>query len=205
MLMALGGLFANDMVAWMTAMTYQAAPGPGASSMRETGGPDAGSGATAPPPCWTIRQRPFWHWTAGSRQPCVTRAHPKTHFGAPLAASLIPWIDRPHGKAARPRKNEGIRRDQQDPRLQDRPIPIDGQCVRIGSMRCHSQAFTVKLTRDVPLGDIEAMIAGHNPWVRKVPNEKAATLRELSPAAVSGTLDIPVGRIRKLTHRAPNT
>jgi aspartate-semialdehyde dehydrogenase len=129
---------------------------------------------------------------------------PIENFGAPLAASLLPWIDRPMdagGDTREERKaftegNKILGRSITQP---DRlPIPIDSICVRVGTMRCHSQAFTIKLRKDVPLSDIEALLDGANDWVRLVRNDKQATLSELTPAAVTGTLDIPIGRVRKM-------
>ncbi|MCG6909056.1 MAG: aspartate-semialdehyde dehydrogenase [Deltaproteobacteria bacterium] len=197
MLMALGGLFENDLIDWMTTMTYQAASGAGANNMRELvsqmhtiGQASAGllgdpSGAiqdldrrvTA-----TLRRDDF----------------PTDHFGAPLAASLIPWIDRPMENGQTREEWKGIAETNKIIGRQNNPIPIDGQCVRIGAMRCHSQAFTLKLNRDLPLDEIEGIIAAHNEWVRVVPNQKEITMQELTPAKVSGTLTVPVGRIRKL-------
>ncbi len=123
------------------------------------------------------------------------------HFGVPLAGNLIPWIDKDWA-TARQGRVEGRRRDQQDSRPRDGfgtpAIPVDGLCVRIGAMRCHSQALTIKLTKDVPLDEIDDIIASHNQWVKVVPNTREATMRELTPAAVTGTLTVPVGRLRKM-------
>ena len=123
---------------------------------------------------------------------------PTDHFGVPLAGSLIPWIDTalPIGQSreewkAQAETNKILGRFKN-------PIPVDGLCVRIGAMRCHSQALTIKLNKDVPLADIENMISQHNPWVRLVPNERDVTIKELTPTAVTGTLSVPVGRLRKL-------
>jgi aspartate-semialdehyde dehydrogenase len=123
---------------------------------------------------------------------------PTEYFGAPLAASLIPWIDRPMENGQTKEEWKGMAESNKILGLEESPIPIDGQCVRIGSMRCHSQAFTIKLNRDVPLDEIEGMIAEQNRWVYLVANEKEATLRELSPAKITGTMAVPVGRVRKL-------
>jgi len=124
--------------------------------------------------------------------------YPTEKSGAPLAASLIPWIDRamPNGQTREEWK--GFAETNKILGRGNDPIPIDGQCVRIGAMRCHSQAFTIKLTQDLPLDEIQSLIGGHNQWVKVIPNEKEATLKELTPAKISGTLDIPVGRIRKM-------
>jgi aspartate-semialdehyde dehydrogenase len=125
-------------------------------------------------------------------------AFPVEHFGAPLAASLIPWIDRAMENGQTKEEWKGYAETNKILGRNEDPVPIDGQCVRIGSMRCHSQAFTVRLRDNLPLDEVEALIGDHNDWVRVVPNEKEATLRDLSPAKVTGTLDVPVGRIRKL-------
>ncbi len=196
MLMALGGLYEHDLVEWMTSMTYQAASGAGAKNMRElvlqmkTIG-DAATELLDPAAAILELDRRV--------SDCQRRSdHPTLNFGAPLAGSLIPWIDRamPDGRTREEWK--GFAETNKILGRSDQPIPIDGQCVRIGAMRCHSQAFTIKLRQDVPLDELVQMISAHNPWVRIVPNEKEATLRELNPAVVSGTLSVPIGRIRKL-------
>ncbi len=197
MLMGLGGLFENGLVEWMTAMTYQAASGAGAQNMRELisqmGGLHASVADQLADPASAILDI--------DRQVAATMrdaSFPVDNFGVPLAGSLIPWIDKqlPNGQSreewkAQAETNKIIGRS-------GRPIPVDGICVRIGAMRCHSQALTVKLNKDVPLADIEAMLDAHNPWSKVVPNEKEATVRELTPTAVTGTLKVPVGRLRKL-------
>ncbi len=178
-------------------MTYQAASGAGAKNMQElvqqmhTIGQKA-AGLLAMPATAildidrnvtsTIRSDDF----------------PSDNFGAPLAASLIPWIDRAMENGQTREEWKGYAETNKILGRQSQLIPIDGQCVRIGAMRCHSQAFTIKLTKDIPLKEIEAILAGHNSWVKLVPNTKEATLKELTPAAVSGTLKVPVGRIRKM-------
>jgi aspartate-semialdehyde dehydrogenase len=197
MLMALGGLFANDLVEWITSMTYQAASGAGANNMRELVSQMHAIGADAA----ALLENPASTILDLDRRvtACIREeAFPVENFGVPLAASLIPWIDRAMENGQTREEWKGFAETNKILGLQDRPIPIDGQCVRVGAMRCHSQAVTVKLSRDVPLADIEAMIAGHNEWVRVVPNGKEATLNGLTPAKVSGTLEVPVGRIRKL-------
>lgn len=197
MLMALGGLFKAGLVEWMTAMTYQAASGAGAQNMRELllqmGAARDAAGELLTDPASSIIDI--------DRQVIAAQrsaAFPVQHFGVPLAGSLIPWIDKqlPNGQSreewkAQAETNKIIGRS-------GRPIPVDGICVRIGAMRCHSQALTIKLNKDVPLADIEAMLDAHNPWSKVVPNEKEATVRELTPTAVTGTLKVPVGRLRKL-------
>jgi len=197
MLMALGGLFEKDLIEWMTSMTYQAASGAGANNMRElvsqmqfignTSAKLLSDPATAiqeidQQVIRTLRQSEF----------------PIEYFGAPLAASLIPWIDRPMENGQTKEEWKGIAETNKILGREDNPIPIDGQCVRIGSMRCHSQAFTIKLTNDIPLDEIQGMIEAHNEWVSVVPNEKDVTLKELTPANVTGTLFVPVGRLRKM-------
>jgi aspartate-semialdehyde dehydrogenase len=197
MLMALGGLFAQDWVTWLTSMTYQAASGAGANNMRELVAQmrylGDGSGALLDDPSTAIAQI--------DRQVTTdlrSDDFPTALFGAPLAAALIPWIDRPMDSGQTREEWKGLVETNKILGREDRPIPIDGQCVRIGAMRCHSQAFTIKLKAAVPLDEIEAALGEHNPWVRLVPNTKAATLAELTPAKVSGTLAVPVGRVRKL-------
>lgn len=197
MLMGLGGLFENGLVEWMTAMTYQAASGAGAKNMRELitqmGAVHGSVADQLADPASAILDI--------DRQVAATlreESFPVENFGVPLAGSLIPWIDaqllsgqsREEWKA-QAETNKIIGRG-------GRPIPVDGICVRIGAMRCHSQALTIKLNKDVPLADIEAMLDAHNPWAKVVPNEKEATVRDLTPTAVTGTLRVPVGRLRKL-------
>ena len=197
MLMGLHGLFKADLVEWVTAMTYQAASGAGAEHMREL-----------------VRQMGFAHQEAKAAledpagaildlDKAVTSALrdgslPSTQFGFPLAGSLLPWIDKDLGNGQSREEWKGQAEGNKILGREDRPIPIDGVCVRIGAMRCHSQALTVKLRRDVPIVEIEQRLAEANGWVRVVPNQREASLRELTPAAVSGTLQVPIGRIRKL-------
>jgi aspartate-semialdehyde dehydrogenase len=197
MLMALGGLFEKNLVDWLTSMTYQAASGAGAKNMRElvaqmqTIGQEAGALLADPSSAIAQLDRQVTHTLRGE-------AYPTAEFGAPLAASLIPWIDRPMENGQTKEEWKGFVETNKILGRQNNPVPIDGQCVRIGAMRCHSQAFTIKLARDLPLDEIEAIVAEHNEWVSVVPNEKEATLRELTPARVTGTLSVPVGRLRKL-------
>jgi len=197
MLMGLGGLFEHGLVEWMSAMTYQAASGAGAQNMRELisqmGTIHASVADQLKDPASAILHI--------DRQVAATlrdESFPADNFGVPLAGSLIPWIDKqlPSGQSreewkAQAETNKIIGRS-------GRPIPVDGICVRIGAMRCHSQALTIKLNKDVPLADIEAMLAAHNPWAKVVPNDRELTVRELTPTAVTGTLKVPVGRLRKL-------
>ncbi|MGE5794647.1 MAG: aspartate-semialdehyde dehydrogenase [Bacteroidota bacterium] len=197
MIMGLHGLFKHGVVEWMTAMTYQAASGAGAQNMRELlaqmGAAHGAAASLLADPAAAILE-------IDRRVADALRsdALPKAHFGTPLAGSLIAWIDKDLGNGqsreewkAQAEGNKILGRAQS-------PIPIDGICVRIGAMRCHSQALTIKLNRDVPLPDIEGMLAEANPWVRVVPNEREASIRELSPAALTGSLQVPVGRLRKL-------
>jgi aspartate-semialdehyde dehydrogenase len=197
MLMALGGLFEKDLVEWMTSMTYQAASGAGANNMRELVAQMQAIGTAAAP----LLADPASAIQALDRQVTHTLhdgALPTEHFGVPLAASLIPWIDRAMDNGQTREEWKGYAETNKILGRQNDPIPIDGQCVRIGAMRCHSQAFTIKLKRDMPLDEIEGLIASHNQWVRVVPNQKEITVRELTPAKISGTLLVPVGRLRKL-------
>ena len=197
MLMGLGGLFEAGLVEWMSAMTYQAASGAGAQNMREL-----------------IKQMGTTHAAVADQladpasaildidrrvaEAMRSDAYPTENFGVPLAGSLIPWIDKelPNGQSreewkAQAETNKILGRFKN-------PVPVDGICVRIGAMRCHSQALTIKLNKDVPIADIEALISQHNPWVKLVPNQREASIQELSPTKVTGTLNVPVGRLRKL-------
>ncbi|MCK5799280.1 MAG: aspartate-semialdehyde dehydrogenase, partial [Deltaproteobacteria bacterium] len=196
MLMALGGLFEAGLVAWVSAMTYQAASGAGAQGLRELAVQMRELSTTLGPLLDDPQSSALdldRALTADLRGSALTT----DTFGAPLAASLLPWIDRAMPGGETREEWKGFAEANKILGTQT-PIPIDGVCVRVGAMRCHSQAFTIKLTRDVPLAEVEARIAEANAWVRVVENSKEATLRHLSPAAVAGTLDIPVGRLRKL-------
>jgi aspartate-semialdehyde dehydrogenase len=123
---------------------------------------------------------------------------PKAQFGVPLAASLIPWIDKDLGNGQSREEWKAAAEANKILGTEAHPVPVEGICVRVSAMRCHSQALTIKLKRDIPLAEVEALIAGGNPWVRVVPNDRDSSIRELSPAAVSGGLTIPIGRLRKL-------
>ncbi|TBU77114.1 aspartate-semialdehyde dehydrogenase [Pseudomonas daroniae] len=197
MLMALGGLYEAGLVEWMSAMTYQAASGAGAQNMRELikqmGAVNASVADELADPASAILDidRKVAEAMRGD-------AFPVDNFGVPLAGSLIPYIDKelPNGQSreewkAQAETNKILGRFKN-------PIPVDGICVRIGAMRCHSQALTIKLNKDVPLSDIEGLISQHNPWVKLVPNHREASIRDLGPTAVTGTLSVPVGRLRKL-------
>ncbi|WAJ35813.1 aspartate-semialdehyde dehydrogenase [Pseudomonas sp. GOM7] len=197
MLMALGGLYEAGLVEWMSAMTYQAASGAGAQNMRELiKQMGAINGAVAdeladPASAILDIDRKVAEAMRGE-------AFPVDNFGVPLAGSLIPYIDKelPNGQSreewkAQAETNKILGRFKS-------PIPVDGICVRIGAMRCHSQALTIKLNKDVPMADIEGLISQHNPWVKLVPNHREDSIRDLGPTAVTGTLSVPVGRLRKL-------
>lgn len=202
MLMAVGALFKADLVEWMTTETYQAASGGGARHMRELlsqyGAIYAEVAELLADPRSAIldidraviaRQRAF-------------TPEETAQFGVPLGGSLIPWIDKDvDGGFSREEWKGMVETNKILGRGKgsgEAAIPIDGTCVRVGSMRCHSQALTIKLRRDVPLKDIEALIAQDHDWVRIVPNEKDASMQDLTPVAVTGTLTIPVGRLRKM-------
>jgi aspartate-semialdehyde dehydrogenase len=197
MLMAVSGLMRAGLVEWISAMTYQSASGAGAQNMREL-----------------LEQMGFLHEAASPAlgNPAATildvdRAvsaaladprFPKAHIGAALAASLIPWIDKDLGNGQSREEWKAGAESNKIMGTESKPVPVEGICVRVGAMRCHSQALTIKLTRDVPLSEIESVIAGGNPWVRVVRNDRESSIKELSPAAVSGQLTVPVGRLRKL-------
>ena len=198
MLMALDGLFKADLIEWLSAMTYQAASGAGAASMRELlaqmGAAHQVAKAMLDDPAAAILDIDR-EVAALLRAP----AFPVREIGAPLAGSLIAWIDRDLGNGM---SREEWKAGAEGNKILGRsanPIPIDGLCVRIGAMRCHSQALTIKLKRDVPLDEVEGMLAAANPWARVVPNRRDETVNALSPAAVNGTLVVPVGRLRKLS------
>jgi len=197
MLMALGGLLREDLVEWISSMTYQAASGAGAPNMRELlaqmGAAHASAADLLRDPASAILDidRAVTECLRGD-------ALPTAQFGAPLAGSLIPWIDKDLGNGQSREEWKGSAETNKILGRSTNPIPVEGICVRIGAMRCHSQAMTIKLRRDLPLPEIERLIAGGNDWVRLVPNTREASIRELSPARVNGTLEIPIGRVRKL-------
>ena len=198
MLRALGGLFQADLIEWMTSMTYQAASGAGAQNMRELlqqmGEAHRVAGPMLADPASAILD--IDREVAGILR---DEAFPTEHFGVPLAGSLIPWIDKDLGNGQSREEWKGQAETNKILGRETAPVPVDGLCVRIGAMRCHSQALTIKLKRDVPLADIEAMLAGHNEWVRVVPNQREASVAALTPAAVTGGLNVPVGRLRKMS------
>ncbi len=196
MLMALDGLFKNKCVEWMSTMTYQAASGAGAKNMMELVRQMAHLANAAKP----VFDNPAS--TALDLDSLITAqlrsgAMPTENFGAPLAASLIPWIDKPVENGQTREEWKGVAETNKILGTK-KIIPVDGICVRVSAMRCHSQGITIKLKKDVGLDEIVDMIAKANQWVKVVPNTKEATLKGLSPAAVSGTLTVPVGRIHKM-------
>ena len=197
MLMAMGGLLRAGAVEWITAMTYQSASGAGAKHMREL-----------------LEQMGALHRAAFSllqstasgildidravSKELASPKFPKEQFGVPLAASLIPWIDKDLGNGQSREEWKAGAEANKILGSETDPVPVEGICVRVSAMRCHSQALTIKLKQDLPLAEIERLLAGGNPWVRVVPNDRESSIRELSPAAVSGGLHIPIGRLRKL-------
>jgi aspartate-semialdehyde dehydrogenase len=198
MLMALGGLFENDLVEWLSSMTYQAASGAGAKNMTELVAQMRAIGNQAAP----ILDDPasaILDLDQNVTDTLRSGAFPTASWGVPLGASLIPWIDRAMENGQTREEWKGFVETNKILGRSDNPVPIDGQCVRIGAMRCHSQAFTIKLKKDLPLADLEAMLASSNDWVKVIPNTKEQTVTHLTPAAVTGTLTVPVGRIRKMT------
>jgi aspartate-semialdehyde dehydrogenase len=202
MLMGLGGLFEQGLVEWMTSMTYQAASGGGAQHMRELLTQFGTINAAVKP----LLDNPASAILEIDRTVLATQhgyaPDEIKQFGAPLAGNLIPWIDKDLGNGQSKEEWKAGAETNKILGLGDafgsKAIPVDGLCVRIGAMRCHSQALTIKLTKDVPLDEINDIIASHNAWVKVVPNTREASVRDLSPAAVTGSLTIPVGRMRKL-------
>ncbi|MGB9988831.1 aspartate-semialdehyde dehydrogenase [Pseudoduganella rhizocola] len=202
MLMGLGGLFKQDLVEWMTSMTYQAASGGGAQHMREL----LTQFGTINSSVKSLLDNPASAILEIDRQVLSTQhgltAEETKQFGVPLAGNLIPWIDKDLGNGqSKEEWKGGAETNKILGRGLDfgsKPIPVDGLCVRIGAMRCHSQALTIKLKKDVPLDEINDIIAKDNQWVKFVPNTREASVKDLTPAAVTGSLTIPVGRVRKL-------
>ncbi len=203
MLMGVGALYKAGLVEWMTSMTYQAASGGGAQHMRELlcqyGTLNAEVKALLDDPKSAILEIDR---RVLAKQQSLT-AGETANFGVPLGGSLIPWIDKDLGDGSSKEEWKGGAETNkilgQGAGFGTPAIPVDGFCVRIGAMRCHSQALTFKLKKDVPLADIEAMIAADNAWVKVVPNTREASIKDLTPVAVTGTMQIPVGRLRKLS------
>jgi len=198
MLMALGGLFDKDLVEWVSSMTYQAASGAGAKNMREL---ICQMGAIESEVIQLLAN-PSSAILAIDKK-ITTKLNdgslPMDNWGVPLAASLIPWIDIPVENGQTKEEWKGVVESNKIlGKTPEEIIPIDGQCVRIGTMRCHSQAFTIKLKEDISVPEAEEIIANHNQWVKVIPNEREITSHELTPAKASGTLTVPIGRIRKM-------
>jgi aspartate-semialdehyde dehydrogenase len=197
MLMALGGLFQADLVEWVSAMTYQAASGAGAKNMRELlsqmGHLEGAAHDLLADPGSAILDIDR-RVTAAMR----SDAFPADNFGVPLAGSLIPWIDRQLENGQSREEWKGQAETNKILGRSAQPVPIDGICVRVGAMRCHSQALTIKLKKPAPVDEIESMLAAANDWVKVIPNDRERSIRELTPTEVTGTLSVPVGRLRKL-------
>ena len=206
MLMGLAGLFKADLIEWMTCMTYQAASGGGATHMREL----LTQFGTLHAEVKTLLADPQSAILEIDRK-ILARQHGLSadetrYFGVPLAGNLIPWIDQDMAAMGNP----GMSLEEWKGMAEANKIlgrgegfgiaatPIDSLCIRVGALRCHSQALTIKLKRNVPLNDVEQIIAADNPWARVIPNEREISMRELTPAAVTGKMHIPVGRLRKL-------
>jgi aspartate-semialdehyde dehydrogenase len=197
MLMAMAGLFRAGLVEWVSSMTYQAASGAGAQHMRElvaqmgrlhqSVAPLVGDPASA-----------ILDIDRGITAALRGGELPTGQFGHPLAGSVLPWIDKDLGNGQSREEWKALAETNKILGLEPGRIPVDGICVRVGAMRCHSQALTVKLRRDVPLGEIEQLLSAAHDWVTVVPNDRESSLRHLTPAAVSGTLTVPIGRLRKL-------
>ena len=197
MLMGMAGLFQRDEIEWTTSMTYQAASGAGAANMRELVAQMARIGEAAAPlladPACAILDI-----DRAVTETLRSASLPRESFGYPLAASLLPWIDKDLGNGQSREEWKGQAETNKILGRNGNAIPVDGVCVRIGAMRCHSQALTLKLRRPLPLDEIEGMLAEANDWVKVVPNRRQESLAELTPAAVTGKLSVPVGRLRKL-------
>jgi aspartate-semialdehyde dehydrogenase len=197
MLMAMGGLFQNKLVEWTTAMTYQAASGAGAQNMRELL-LQMGHAVDSARPLLNDPASAILDIDRVVAESLRDPKLPKEHFGTALAGSLIPWIDKDLGNGQSREEWKGMAEANKILGSSETPVPVDGICVRVGAMRCHSQALTVKLRRKMPLDEIEGMLAAANDWVKVIPNVRDESIRHLSPAAVTGTLSVPVGRLRKL-------
>ena len=197
MLMGMHGLFKAGLVDWVTAMTYQAASGAGAQNMRELLSQMGHAHGVVKP----LLDDPVSSILEIDRKVSDAQrggAFPTEHFGVPLAGSLIPWIDRDLGNGQSKEEWKAQAEGNKILGREANPIPIDGVCVRIGAMRCHSQALTIKLNRDLPIEEVERTLAAANQWVKVIPNRKEPSILELTPAAVTGTLAVPIGRLRKL-------
>jgi aspartate-semialdehyde dehydrogenase len=198
MLMGMAGLFQRDEIEWMTSMTYQAASGAGAANMRELVAQMVKVGEAAKPllddPASSILDI-----DRAVTDSIRSRDLPRKEFGHPLAASLLPWVDKDLGNGQSREEWKGQAETNKIlGRANGNAIPVDGVCVRVGAMRCHSQALTIKLRRPLPIDEVEGVLAEANDWVKVVPNRREESLAELTPAAVTGKLSVPVGRLRKL-------
>jgi aspartate-semialdehyde dehydrogenase len=197
MLMAVCGLLRAGLVEWISAMTYQSASGAGAQHMRELldqmGFINTAVSAVLRDPAAGILD--LDRAVSGA---LADPGFPKGQYGVPLAASLIPWIDKDMGNGQTREEWKAGAESNKIMGTESRPVPVEGICVRVSAMRCHSQALTIKLRRDIPLAEIESLLARGNDWVRVVRNDRESTIAALSPAAVSGSLTVPIGRLRKL-------
>jgi len=197
MLMAIDGLLKNDLVEWVSAMTYQAASGAGAQNMRELlqqmGEVHFAAKSLLADPASAILE--IDREVAGILR---DESFPTEHFGVPLAGSLLPWIAEDLGNGMSREEWKGDAETNKILGRETRRVHVDGLCVRVGAMRCHSQGLTLKLKKDLPVAEIESILAKGNEWVRVVPNRREETLKQLTPVAVTGTLDVPIGRIRKM-------
>ncbi len=197
MLMALGGLFENELIEWTSPLTYQAASGAGAKNMREL---IKQMGAVHHEVAELVDNPAAGILEIDKKLSEFLRSdqYPKDQWGVPLGGSLIPWLDSPMASGQTREEWKAQVETNKILGRSDRQIPIDGLCVRVGAMRCHSQAMTIKLNKNVPLDEISSMLAEGNDWVSVVPNDRTLTMEQLTPAAVTGRLDVPVGRLRKL-------
>ncbi|WP_462172816.1 aspartate-semialdehyde dehydrogenase [Pseudoalteromonas xiamenensis] len=197
MLLALGGLFERDLIEWVSPMTYQAASGAGAKNMRELIS-QMGAIHSEVADLLDNPHSAILEIDKRVSEKLQSDSLPKDQFGVPLAGSLIPWIDVPMDSGQS--KEEWKAQVEANKILgsSKSPIPVDGLCVRIGAMRCHSQALTIKLKEDISVEEIESILASHNEWVKVIPNDRSLSSTDLTPVKVTGTLSIPIGRIRKL-------
>ncbi len=197
MMLALGGLFRENLIEWITSMTYQAASGAGAQNMRELI-QQMGVAHAAAAPLLDDPAAAILDIDARVARALNSPQLPQANFGTALAGNLIPWIDKDMGNGVSREEWKGTAETNKILGRKANPIPVEGICVRVGAMRCHSQAMTIKLKRDLPLQEIESLIANANDWVRLIPNDRDSSIRGLAPIRVSGTLEIPIGRVRKL-------
>jgi aspartate-semialdehyde dehydrogenase len=197
MLMGMAGLFQRDQIEWMTSMTYQAASGAGAAAMRDLVAQMAVVGDSAR----TLMNDPasaILDIDRAVSDSIRSRELPSENIGYPLAGSLLPWVDKDMGNGQSREEWKGQAETNKILGRNGNAIPVDGICVRVGAMRCHSQALTIKLRRPLPMDEIEGMLADAHDWVKVVPNRREETLAELTPAAVTGKLSVPVGRLRTM-------